>query len=507
MQVVLLALLLLLTPFFFLYGFNLFYLLRAAAKYKPPDLPDPSSPRPPVSIHLPIYNERYVIRRIVAACARMAEEYGAERVRILIIDDSDDDTRKEVDAVVEEYLEKHIRIEVLRREGRQGFKAGALQLALDATKDDYIAIFDADFIPPADFLTRTIPCFVQDERLGVVQSRWTHVNRDYNLLTKAIAVGIDVHFLIEQPGRYADGCFLNFNGSGGVFRRSALLAAGGWQADTLAEDLDVSYRVQILGYRILYLRSLESPGEVPATVPSFKRQQARWACGSLRTARKLLPGLVANRELGLKTRLEAFIHLTNYMVHPLMFVSFVLACLAALLRVDTFRAAQTAPLVSQGGSTASVPQSIVWGLLVSMVVLCTVSAWIYPVVALRAQGLKVSRNLASLLILFLLGCGISLNNTIEAGKALLTRRDWAFNRTPKYAIQDATGEWRGKAYQVPLDFVWYLEVALVCLGVVAMGYAAWRSDYGMLPILAPYTAAYAFVASLTVRQSRQEGSH
>ena len=175
--------------------------------------------------------------------------------------------------------------------------------------------------------------------MGIIQSRWTHTNREYNSLTKAIAIGIDVHFLIEQTGRYASGCFQNFNGSGGVLRKKALLEAGGWQADTLAEDLDVSYRIQLQGYRFLYINDLQSPGEIPPTVPSFKKQQGRWANGSLRTARKVLPTILSNRKLGLKKRVEAFIHLTGYMVHPLMFISFVLTFSATLLSVNSFRIA------------------------------------------------------------------------------------------------------------------------------------------------------------------------
>ncbi len=512
MQVAFMSLSLLLTLLFFLYGFNHYYLLSAARWYRSPDVDDTPGHRPQVSIHLPVYNEKYVIRRLAAASARMAEEYGAERVKILILDDSDDDTSVEIDKVVEEYTKKHLQIEVLRREGRQGFKAGALQTALDTTEEEFIAIFDADFIPPADFLVRTMPHFAQDERLGIIQSRWTHINRDYNLITKAIAIGIDVHFFIDQAGRYAAGCFQNFNGSGGIIRKKALLEAGGWQADTLAEDLDASYRIQLQGYRVLYLADLQSPGEVPLTVPSFKKQQGRWACGSLRTAKKILPILLPNRKLGIKKRLQAFIHLTGYLVHPLMLSSFVLACLATLCRVDTFRVAlPISPVPFSGGretmrAVAAVAlQNLPWVLLGSMIVLCTVAAWITPIVTLRIQDLAVSRNLSSLLVLFLLGCGMSLNNTIEAGKALLTNRNWAFKRTPKYAIQHGMEEWRDKKYQVPLDSVCFLELACVCLGVSAMGYAVWRSNFGVLLILAPYTVAYAFVCLLTIRQSRQEG--
>ncbi len=232
---------------------------------------------------------------------------------------------------------RHFHVEVQRRASRQGYKAGALQEALDRTEEEFITVFDADFIPPPDFLVRSMPYFLHEESLGIIQSRWTHTNRNYNILTSAIALGIDVHFLIEQAGRYAAGFFQNFNGSGGILRTKALRQAGGWQSDTLAEDLDVSYRIQLQGYRILYLKDLHCPGEVPPTVPSFKKQQGRWACGSLQTAKKLLPRLLSNREYGFKQRLEAFLHLTGYLVHPLMFFSFVLACLATFMRVDILR--------------------------------------------------------------------------------------------------------------------------------------------------------------------------
>ena len=218
----------------------------------------------------------------------------------------------------------------------QGYKAGALQIALQNTDAEFIAIFDADYTPRSDFLLRTIPYLLQDDQLAIVQSRWTHLNRYFNRVTSAVAIGIDVHFMVEQTGRYASKCFQNFNGSGGVLRRSALVEAGGWQADTLAEDLDASYRMQMKGYHILFLKDLTSPGEVPPTVPSFKKQQARWANGSLRTARKLLPSILPNPKIKLYQRLEAFIHLTGYMLHPMMFVSFLLASFGTIFEVDTF---------------------------------------------------------------------------------------------------------------------------------------------------------------------------
>ena len=509
---VFLAISIALTLLFFLYGFNHYYLLNAARRYRSPELPPNSKAiKPRVAVHVPVYNEKYVIHRLISACARMAENYGIDRVKFVIIDDSDDETVEVIDREVADYQARNFEIEVLRRSSRQGYKAGALQTALDRTGEEFIAVFDADFTPPPDFLLSSVPLFIQNERLGIIQGRWTHINRNYNALTEAISIGIDVHFLIEQAGRYAAGCFQNFNGSGGIFRTKALLQAGGWQADTLAEDLDASYRVQIQGFQILYLRDLYCPAEVPPTVPSFKKQQGRWACGSLQTAKKLLPKILPNRDFGIKQRLEAFIHLTGYLVHPLMFTSFVLACLATFLRVDILRLGNIVARLSStvtgdiSGMPGSLsPRYLMWSLAGLLIVLCTIAAWIPPMVALRAQPLPLTRKLSSFGILFFLGCGISLNNTIEAGKALLTRRNWAFKRTPKYAVQHGKEQWRDKRYQVSLDFECILELVFVCLGGISIGYAILNSNYGVLAILIPFTAAYAFVFSLTILQSRQE---
>ena len=502
-QSVLFFLSLILTLLFFIYGFNHYYLINAARCYKSPAPPDQPLARPAVSIHLPVYNERYVIRRLVAACAGMAQAYGIEKVNILILDDSDDDTSLEVDKVLKEYLEKLFCVRVLRRESRDGFKAGALQEALNQTEEEFVAIFDADFIPSEDFLLRTIPYFLQNKCLGIIQSRWTHLNRDYNLLTKAIALGIDIHFLVEQTGRYAAECFQNFNGSGGVLRKKAILDAGGWQADTLAEDLDLSYRMQSRGYNILYLKDLQCPAEIPPTVPSFKRQQGRWACGSLRTARKILPSLLRNRELRWKQRLQAFIHLTGYMLHPLMLFSFILICVLTLYGMNSDTNIHINFLFQYGGIKSAI-QYIAWNILILMIAICAVAPWVSAVLTLKAQNLPVSRNLLSLLILFLLGYGVSLNNTIEAGKALLTNRNWAFARTPKYATMQNEGEWKTKKYQTPLNFVWALELALVIFGGITIGFSIWHSNFGILLFLVPYTAAYTFVFSLTILQSRKE---
>jgi cellulose synthase/poly-beta-1,6-N-acetylglucosamine synthase-like glycosyltransferase len=500
---------LLLSASFILYAANHYYLLSASRRYISPPLPELPGFRPAVCIHLPVYNEKYVIARLLDSCTRMAESYGVERVRILVLDDSDDGTSSEIDRLVDGYSKAGFRIEALRRVNRSGYKAGALQAALNRTQEEFIAVFDADFLPLDGFLQRTLPYFGQDPSLGIVQTRWSHLNRDYNLLTRAIAIGIDVHFLVEQTGRFADGCYQNFNGSGGVLRRSAVLEAGGWQTDTLAEDLDLSYRMQRKGYRVLYLKDVVTPGEVPLTVPSFKKQQSRWACGSLRTARKILPDLLRDKNVDRRRRLEAVLHLTGYLIHPLMLMSFLLACMATLLGLGNAVFSFGYPLSVFGtrGSfaswTAAEFQSLLWGPLVAIIVICTVAPWISSIVTLRAQRLPVARNLPSLVILFLLGCGISLVNTIEAGKALLTSREWEFTRTPKYASSNDPGDWRSKIYQVPLEPEWLAEVLLVLLGMAAIAHALSDSATLSLVLLVPYTGAYAFILAMTALQSRR----
>ena len=284
----------------------------------------------------------------------------------------------------------------------------------------------------------------------------------------------------------------------------------GWQADPLAEDLDSSYRMQMQGYTVLFLKDLPSPGEVPPTVPSFKKQQARWANGSLRTARKLLPSILPSQKYKVYQRLEAFIHLTGYMLHPMMFISFLLASFGTIFEVDTFLV-HSHMLTPFGGAfttfdpiTARNVHDLSWGALDTMIILSMVAAWLSPLVTIKLQKLSIRKNLLGLLVLFLLGSGISVSNTIEAIKALFTNRQWEFKRTPKYANIKGKEGWRNRSYQVPLDFVILLELASVCLGLVATVIAIMHAHFAVLAILVPYTTAYIFISLLTYQQSRPQ---
>src|SRR3989449_2644652 len=280
---------------------------RRATPEAPP-LPDPP---PYVTVQLPLFNERYVAARLVRAVAAL--DYPADRLEIQVLDDSTDDTAEIVAGVVGELRAQGVRVAHCRRTVRTGFKAGALAEGLATARGEFIAIFDADFVPPRDFLRAALPHFT--ERVAVVQARWGHLNRSYSALTVAQALGMDGHFGVEQSARAGSGLLLNFNGTAGVWRKAAIIDAGGWQSDTLTEDLDLSYRAQLRGWRIVYRPGIVGPAELPVVITGFKSQQRRWAKGAIQTAVKLLPA-IARAPFSLWTKYQAFIHLTYYMIYP-----------------------------------------------------------------------------------------------------------------------------------------------------------------------------------------------
>ena len=315
-----------------IYGWHRYYLvyLYMSNRDKEPKATTPLDPMPVVTIQLPLYNEMYVADRLIEAVC--AIEYPAGLLEIQVLDDSTDETCSIAELAVRRFAAQGHDIKYIHRTNRTGYKAGALEEGLKVARGEFVGIFDADFIPTSDFLVKLMPHFV-DAKVGMVQARWGHINQDYSLLTKIQSILLDGHFVLEHGGRNRSGCFFNFNGTAGVWRRVAIDDAGGWQHDTLTEDLDLSYRAQLRGWRFVFVSSLVAPAEVPVEMNSFKSQQHRWAKGSIQTCRKLLPQILrADVPLGVKA--EAFFHLTANFNYPLMCVLSILIFPSMVIRYN-----------------------------------------------------------------------------------------------------------------------------------------------------------------------------
>jgi cellulose synthase/poly-beta-1,6-N-acetylglucosamine synthase-like glycosyltransferase len=439
----------------------------------------------------------------------MAEHYGKEIAHLYIIDDSDDETRNEIDDLVSSLSLQGFHIDVIRRVMRTGFKAGALQAALELTKEDFIAIFDADFSPPMDFLDKAVPQLLQDERTGFVQCRWGHFDRNYNMITETLAIGIDAHFLLEQAGRWSSDYIMNFNGSAGLLRKEAIIGAGGWHSDTLAEDLDLSYRMHLAGYRAIYLKDVEVQAELPPTILSLKRQQGRWAQGSLQTARKLIPSILGSSSLSKIQKFEAIVHLTYYLVHPLMMGSFLLALVATFLNIDVIKYAVDVSIPTIHASDIknltfqtlafSTIQVAPWLIFSLLIIVSTLAVLFYSIEAVRAQRLGLLSNIKHIFLLMILGYGISISNSLRALSGLLGHGG-SFLRTPKYAITNMTNTWEGKKYQLRWDRTTLLEGVAVLISILAILRAVLTNNVGIIPILMIYAAGYLLVFMLTLFQ-------
>ena len=469
----------------FLYGMNAYVMLvvhwwdRRRAHAAPP--PPPPARWPAVTVQLPLYNEQYVARRLLEAAGRL--DYPPDRLEIQVLDDSTDETTAILAETAAQLRARGLRVVHLRRQERAGFKAGALADALGQATGEFIAIFDADFVPPADFLRRTIPHFA-DPRVAVVQARWGHLNREFSLLTVAQSLGIDGHFAVEQSARCWGNLLLNFNGTAGVWRRTAIDDAGGWAHDTLTEDLDLSYRAQLRGWRILYRPDLVCPAELPVLITGFKSQQRRWAKGSIQTALKLLPAVLRS-DLPLWTKYQATVHLTYYIIHPLMLI--VVLC--------------SFPLAMHPDLSLSP-----WGLVgVSLAVgVATFGPGTMLVYAQRVLDPTWWRHAWRLPTIMVIGVGVAWSTSLAVLGAFWSR-DREFVRTPKFGIGPGGGHWRGKVYGAGRPWGGLIEIAL---GL----YCAWTTwlfwdhgHYGALPFVALYTMGFLTVGSLTILQASAAG--
>lgn len=397
----------------------------------------PAADYPVVTIQLPVYNEKEVVDRLIRSAAQI--DYPREALEIQILDDSQDQTREIIDRTVSDLRPTGLAIEVIRRPTREGFKAGALAYATARARGDYVAIFDADFIVPREFLKRTIALIHLHPDVACVQGRWGHANRLENWLTRAQSVGIDGHFAAEQGARSYNRLCMNFNGTAGIWRKSAIEQAGGWQGDTLTEDLDLSYRVQLAGYRIRFDFDLECPAELPNHVVAFKSQQRRWAKGSMETAIKLMPTIFRSRVLSPGQKVEAFFHLTHYAVAVMM----VLVC-GLTLPVLLWVPAPSGKWVI----------SALWGVI-------ALSA-VAPCFMYTISGIVLRRgwfSLAHFPAMLVTGTGLCLNNALAVLDAWRGRKS-EFVRTPKSGSIDQAP--KTAAYQVDAH-------AMLALGEIALG--------------------------------------
>jgi len=432
---------------------------------------------PTLTTQLPIFNERHVAERVIRAVA--AFDHPRDRHQIQVLDDSTDETRGRIETLVAELQAAGHWIELHHRRDRHGFKAGALQDAMPAARGDFIAIFDADFAPPPDFPRRLLPHF-DDPRTGLVQARWGHLNRERSLLTRAQSMGIDGHFAIEQSARCSNHLFLNFNGTAGIWRRDCVLDAGGWTADTLTEDLDLSYRAQLRGWRIEYVPEVVVPAELPTTYSAFKSQQFRWAKGSIQTARKLLPQVFASARPPL-AKAQAVFHLGHYLAHPLMLA-------VALLALPS--------LAHLGGTL-----DLGWLTLLAIPLLAATfgPTCLYATSQHLLHRDDWWRRVLLLPGLVLVGFGICISNTRAVLEALLGIRS-GFVRTPK------SGDATRPAYRCPPSRIPWLEVAasLYCAITLIAYFRA--GNYAILPFLALYVSGFALVGFASLREQSRAPS-
>ncbi|MDH3404210.1 MAG: glycosyltransferase [Acidobacteriota bacterium] len=463
------------------YGLHRLVLLAAyyRTRRRGPRRPEDPAEWPLVTVQLPVYNERYVATRLIDAVCRF--DYPRDRLEIQVLDDSTDDTRERVAVAVRRYRALGYDVTHLQRAERTGYKAGALAAGCAAARGELVAVFDADFVPPPDFLRRTVPYF-EDRALGVVQARWEHVNRDYSLLTRAQAILLDAHFLIEHQARNRSGNFFNFNGTAGLWRRQAILDAGGWEHDTLTEDLDLSYRAQLAGWRFLFVPEVTAPAELPVDVNAFKRQQFRWAKGSIQTARKLLARILRS-DLPWTTKLEAFVHLTNNSAYPLMVLLSLLVFPSMLLRRDIE------------------PQTI---LFVDLPLFfgATIAVLLYYLVSQRAATGGGRGALRYMPAVMGLGIGLAVNNARAAVEGLY-QAGGVFERTPKYRIEASGDRWRRKRYRVRPNLAVLVEGLFAAYFTLSIVLAWMLGMWSSLPFLYLFLHGYWYIFLLTLLGGRR----
>jgi len=466
-----------------IYGLHRYWLVYDYFAYAKnvPAAPPPVENWPRVTIQLPIFNERYVIERLVEAISRF--DYPRELLDIQVLDDSTDETCEVARNCVERHAAQSLPIEYIHRTNREGYKAGALENGLRTSKGEFVTIFDADFLPEADFLRRTIPYFMNPEGgagIGMVQTRWTYLNSDYSLLTNVETILLDGHFVVEHGARSRRGTFFNFNGTAGVWRRTAIEQAGGWQHDTLTEDTDLSYRAQLAGWTFLYLPNIECASELPVDMNGFKAQQARWAKGLMQTAKKILPK-VFRSNAPWHVKAEAFFHLTANISYPLMVVLSTMLLPAMIVRFY------------QGWF-----QMLVIDLPLFLASTCSISSF-YLVAQREIHPKTWWRAILYMPFVMATGIGISVRNAQAVIEAIIGKKS-EFARTPKFNIEGKKGSFAKKSYRNKAGWMPYAEVSLGIYFAATVLYSIRNENYATIPFLLLFVWGYLYTGLMSLSQ-------
>ncbi|NWJ42712.1 glycosyltransferase [Marine Group I thaumarchaeote] len=433
---------------------------------------------PTVTIHLPIYNEKYVTKRLINSVCDL--DYPKEKMCIMVLDDSDDNTTEQIAELVENYKGKGFDISHVRRGTRQGYKAGALKYAMKYTKSEFVAIFDADFIPPKWYLKRAIPYFAKPN-IGFVQCRWGHVNENYSALTQAQALSLDFHFLVEQRAKSNSHLFMNFNGTAGIWRKECIEDSGGWHTATLVEDLDLSYRAQMKGWKCLFIPDIVVNAELPVQMNGAKRQQFRWAKGSIQCAIKLLGGILLKRKITIDAKLQAFVQLTRHIVFPLMLIQFLALPILLASNVNLY-IVSFLPVVTLVTYVAMGP-----------------GAYLFIIRNMYDKNRKEKAIAMPYLIIY--SMGMAVNNTIAVIDAMVGKKS-EFLRTPKYGIVKNTDDWRTKAYNLPFSKTTLLELFFGIYGIMAILIAIYSRNPIWVPIIALQTMGFLYIACMSFSHTR-----
>tara|TARA_B110000263_G_scaffold202482_1_gene182218 strand:- start:1958 stop:3976 length:2019 start_codon:yes stop_codon:yes gene_type:complete len=459
------------------YTCNFYYLAFLSSRRKDENFTSDIG-EPTITIQLPIYNEKYVATRLVDAVC--AQDYPKEKMRIMILDDSDDDTVNMMHQTVLKYQSQGFDISHVRRGTREGYKAGALKHAMKSTTSDFVAIFDADFIPPEWYLKKAIPHFT-NSKIGLIQCRWGHVNENYSALTQAQALNLDFHFLIEQKAKSNSHLFMNFNGTAGIWRKECIDDAGGWHTATLVEDLDLSYRAQMKGWKCLFLPDIVVDAELPVQMNGAKRQQFRWAKGSIQCAIKLLGSILLKRKITFDAKLQAFIQLTRHIVFPLMLIQFITLPILLASEVNLY-IVSFLPAVTLATYLAMGP-----------------GAYLLVIHKMYKKNWKAHAKALPYLLVY--SIGMSVNNTVAVFDGVIGKKN-EFLRTPKYGIVKNDDDWRDKAYNLPFTKTTLLELFFAVYGILGIFIAIFSNNPIFVPIIGLQAVGFFYIALISFSHTR-----